>query len=72
MKIKYFIFKLWIMYSNVFELYLFTLFNFKYVLYLHHIFTDTIRNLPLTIAVILSLSFRPDEQLQDKALRLHC
>jgi len=48
------------------------LFNFKYFLQLHHNFTDTISNIPLTIAAVFSVSLRPDEQLQDMAVRLQC
>jgi len=60
------------MYSNVFVLLLITSFIFKYILYLHHIFTDTISNIPLTIAVVFSLFLRPDEQLRYLTVRLKC
>jgi hypothetical protein len=53
------------MYSNVFVLLLFMLFIFKYFIQSHHIFTDTISNIPLTLAVVFSVFLRPDEQLQD-------
>jgi len=60
------------MYSNVFALLLITLFIFKYSLSLHNNFTDSIGNISLIIPVAFSLFLRPDEQLHNLAVRLHC
>jgi len=60
------------MYLNVFVLLSFTLFIFKYFLYVHHIFTDTISNIPLTTGVVFFVFLRPDEQLHNLAVWLHC